>query len=94
MAPSFPLLGVPSAAIERAVQSDLIGRIASHGRLGQDGVDVGNRLGHAFALVPRLVAVAQLDGLVNSRAGPGGDRRPTQRPVRQDHIDLDGRIAA
>ena len=79
---------------QRAVEPDLVGRVAAHGDLGQRRVDVGDGLGHALAEVARLVAVAQLDRLVDPRAGPGGDRGPAQRAVGQDHIHLDGRVAA
>ena len=47
-----------------------------------------------FAEVPRLVAVAELDRLVDAGAGPRGDRRAAERAVGQDHVDLDGRVAA
>ena len=43
------LVGVPSASISARSKPDLVGRIASDGDFGQHGVDVGDRLGHAFA---------------------------------------------
>ena len=77
-----------------AVQPDLVGRIAPHGDLGQRRVDVGDGLGHPFAQVAFLVAVPQLDGLIDSGAGSGGNRRPPHRAVGQDHVHFDGRVAA
>ena len=90
----LPLVGRAVGRDQRAVQPDLVGRIATHGDLGQRRVDVGHRLGHAFAEVARLVAVAELDRLVDSRAGPRGNRRPAERAVGQDHVHFDGRVAA
>ena len=94
MAPSFPLFGGAVGRDHRAVEPDLVGRVAADDDLGQRAVDVGDGLGDAFAEVARLVAVAELDRLVDAGAGPRGDGRPAERAVGQDHIDLDGRVAA
>ena len=94
LAPSLPLFGVPSAAIRARSSPTWSAGVAADGHLGQRAVDVGHGLGHAFAAVALLVAVAQLDRLVDSRAGPRGNRGPAERAVGQDHIDLDGRVAA
>ena len=55
---------------------------------------VGDRPEHALAAEPRRVAVAQLDRLVGTGRGAGRHRRPTDRAVGQDDVDLDGRVAA
>ena len=94
MAPSLPLFGVPSAAISARSSPTWSAGSRPDGDLGQRRVDVGDGLGHAFAEVARLVAVAELDRLVDSRAGPGGNRRPPERAVGQDHVHFDGRVAA
>ena len=41
-----------------------------------------------------LVAVAQLDRLVRAGGGAGRDRRPAERTVLQQDVDLDSRVAA
>ena len=74
--------------------ADLVGRVAADDGLGQRGVDVGDGLDHALAEVARLVAVAQLDGLVGAGAGARGDGGAAEGAVGQDHIDLDGGVAA
>ena len=88
------LVGRAVGRDERAVQPHLVGRIAPDGDLGQHAVHVGDGFGHAFAEIPRLVAVAKLDCLVNAGAGPRRDGRPAQCAVSQHHVHLDGRIAA
>ena len=55
-----------------------------------DGID---RLGHALAEIA-LVAVAQLDRLVNAGGGAGRHRRAAHGAVFQHDTDLDRRIAA
>src|SRR5262249_19148671 len=46
------------------------------------------------ALITRLVAVAQLDRFVRAGGGAGWHRRAALGAVLEDHVDLDGRIAA
>ena len=90
----LPLVGRSVGLDQRPVQPHLVGRIATHRRLGKHAVHVGHRLGHAFSEVSRLVPVAKLDCLVNSGACPRRNGRPAQCAVSQHHIHLDGRIAA
>src|SRR5262249_58225818 len=94
-------VGAELALVRRAIGGDqggvephLVGRVAADGDPGQGGVDVLDGLGDALAQVAALVAVAELDRLVGARAGPGGDRGAAEGPVGQDHVDLDGRVAA
>ena len=94
LAPSLPLLGVPSAAISARSSPTWSAGSRPTATLASVGVDVGDRLGHAFAQVALLVAVAELDRLVDSRAGSGGNRRPPKRAVGQDHVHFDGWVAA
>jgi hypothetical protein len=54
----------------------------------------GDRFLHALAEIARLVAVAQLDGLMRAGGGAGRHRRPSHRTVLQHHVDFDGGIAA
>ena len=94
MAPSRPLLGVPSSAISvSSIFGLLLGVHAADG-VEDLAVDGGDRLLHALAEVARLVAIAQFDRLV--RAGRGARRHggAAERAVLQHDVDLDGRIAA
>src|SRR5262249_16545244 len=101
LAPSFPLLGVPSAWIKArskptwsAGSRPSAAWAATVGARGQHRVHMGDRLRYALASVAGLVAAAELHRLVDPRAGPRGDRRTSQGAVGQDHVDLDRRIAA
>ena len=76
------------------VQRGLIQGVHAGQFVGQDVVDVVDRLQHALAQVQRLVAVAKFQGLVNARARAAGNRRPAERTVGQFHVDLDGGISA
>ncbi len=55
---------------------------------GEDG------LGDAFAVVPVLVSVAQLDRLERPGGGAGGDRGAGDGAVVEGDLDLDGGVAA
>ena len=61
--------------------------------VGELRVDALDGLQDALASVATL-AVAQLVGLVDPRAGAGGDRRPTVGAGGQEHLCFDGRVAA
>jgi hypothetical protein len=72
----------------------LIGRVRAE-QLGRDDLaDVRHRLEHALAAELALVAVAKLDRLVGAGGGTRRNGRAADRAVRQDDVDLDGRIAA
>ena len=55
---------------------------------------VRDRRQDALAAVAGLVAVPQLDGLVDAGRGAGRDGGPAQRAVLRDDVDLDGGVAA
>ena len=55
--------------------------------VGLDGVP------HALARVP-LTTVAKLDRLERTGRGAAGHRRPRERPVVEEHLDLYGGVAA
>ena len=54
---------------------------------------VRDRRQDALAAVAGLVAVPQLDRLVDAGRGAGRHRRPAERAVLGDDVDLDGRVA-
>ena len=56
-------------------------------------VDVLDRFEHALAAVAGLVAVAQFDGLVSARGGPGRYSGTSRRAAQQSHLYLKGGIA-
>ncbi len=76
------------------VQGGLIQGVHAGQFVGQNVVDVVDRLEHALAQVKRLVAVAKFQGLVNARARAAGNRRPAERTVGQLHVDLDRGVSA
>ena len=94
LAPSLALLGVPSAAIRARSSPGWSPASRPTATFGQGVVDVLDGLGDALAQVASLVAVAELDRLVGAGAGAGGDGGAAERPVGQDHVDLDGRVAS
>jgi len=62
---------------------------------GAEVVDNGvNGLADTLALVAGLVAVAQLERLEGARRCAGRNCRAADRAIRQQDLDLDGRIAA
>ena len=75
------------------VQRGLIQGVHAGQFVGQDVVDVVDRLQHALAQVKRLVAVAKFQGLVNARARAAGNRRAAEGTVGQLHVNLDGGIS-
>jgi hypothetical protein len=56
-------------------------------------LDSLDRLQDALAAIA-LAAIAHLHRLVGARGGPGGHGGPAEGAVLQQHVDLDGRIAA
>jgi hypothetical protein len=61
--------------------------------LGDLTVDVTDGALDALPAVT-LAAVAQLDRLVFTGGRPARDGRPPSRPAHQEHLDLDGGVAA
>ena len=61
---------------------------------GEDGLDVLDGVEHALAHVVLLVAVAQLDGLVLSGAGSGGDGGAALGPAGEGDVGFDGGVSA
>ena len=94
LAPSLPLLGVPSAAISARSRPTWSAASRPTATLASTPLTLATALVTPFAEIPLLVAVAQLDGLVDAGAGPRGDGRPAEGAVGEDHVDLDGRVAA
>ena len=94
LAPSRALLGVPSSAI--IVWSMWIWSSASMPPIASkiSPLTASTAFEHALAEIARLVAVAELDRLVGAGRGAGRHRRAAHRAVLEDHIDLDGRVAA
>src|SRR5262249_55916945 len=63
-------------------------------RVGDLAVHVRDRFPDAFAEVPRLVAVAELEGFALARRRARRHRGAANRPAVERHIDFDGRIPA
>ena len=72
----------------------MILRIQPQHRVGDRAVDAGDRLVDTLPAPAALVAVAQFDRLVRAGRGAGWHRRAAEAAVFQQHVDLDGRIAA
>ncbi len=79
--------------LERVVDAALVLGIHAAQRVVDLALHRGHRAEHALAKVALLVAVAQFVGLVGAGRGARRHRRAALRPVLQDHVDLDGRIA-
>ena len=88
------LVGAAVGGDQRLVDGALVAGVEAAHRLGERPVDVGDGLLHAAPAVARGIAVAQLDGLVRAGAGAAGDDRPPERAAREDHVGLDGGVAA
>ena len=92
-APRLPLLGVPSSSMSAAS----IAAWSAASSPSSAGAIVSTTFATAFRtpLPPkrRLVAVAQLDGLVGAGRGAGRDGGPADRAVGEDDVDLDRRVA-
>ena len=94
LAPSLPLLAVPSSAIMVGVDEALVGGVHAFEFRGDDGLDILDGLQHAFAHVVALVAVAQFHGLMFAGGGARGHNGAAQRAAFQNHVRFHGRIAA
>ena len=89
-----PCWAVPSASIRARSTAALVERVQPVEDLGDLAVDVG-RPPRATPLPPVAVAaVAQLDGLERAGGGARRDDGPPGGPRVEDHLDLDGRVAA
>ena len=93
LAPSRPLLAVPSSAISVWSMPDLVGGGEAGQRVADRAVDRLDRAAHALAAVAARVAVAQLDRLVRAGRGAGRHRGAADGAVLEAHVDLDGRVA-
>jgi len=76
------------------VQQTLVGCVHAGQLWGQDALHVLDRVEHALAHVVLLVAVAQLDGLVLSGAGAGGDGGAALGPAGEGDVGFDGGVSA
>ena len=94
LAPSLPLLGVPSSAIMRSSISALVAGVVSAQIAGDHGVDVVHGLQDALAQIAPLVAVAQFHRLVLARGGAGGNGGAAKGAVAQEHVRFHRGIAA
>ena len=87
------MFGVPSSSIIARSSAGLVGGVEPAHRLGQLAVHVRHRPRHALA-APRVAAVAQLDRLELAGGGARRHGRAAGRAGLQQHVDLDGRVAA
>ena len=94
-------VGAKARLVRRAVQrdhrlvdGDLILRVHAADRVEDLPANRLDGFAHALAAEARLVAVAQLHGLVGAGRGARRHRGAATGVVLEDHVDLDGRIAA
>ncbi|MDQ1137151.1 hypothetical protein QE410_001950 [Microbacterium sp. SORGH_AS 1204] len=94
LAPVRDLFSVPSVSMR--ISSMMRCSLASTPSMaGAELVDDrGDGLQHALAAVTALVAVAQLVGLERAGGRAGGDGRPLDDSVVEEHLHLDGRVTA
>ena len=71
-----------------------VGGIHAHHRVSDDSVDVLHSLGHAFAQIAALVAVAQLQSLELAGGSAGGGTAAGNRAVGQSDLGLNSGISA
>ncbi len=83
----------PVEVDECAIDAALRECIEPAQRLGDRTVHVRDGVQHALAARARGVTVAQLDRLVLTGGGPGGDARAAERAVVQRDVDLHGGVA-
>jgi hypothetical protein len=76
------------------VQKGLFGGVQAQHGFGDFGVDVLDGLEHAFAQVAGFVTVAQLDGLARAGGGTRGHGGAAHDAGFQQHVALDGGVAA
>ena len=79
---------------EQPVEADLVESVDPEQLRPDRVVDVAHGRQHALAAVPLRVAVAQLDRFVCTGRGSGRDHGGAHGAVRQEQVDLDGRVAA
>src|SRR5439155_16218307 len=79
---------------QRSVEAALIPRVAAPDRRADDVDDIRDGISDALATVSTLVAVAQLDCLVQAGRGSRGDAGPAEGAVLEADVHLDRRIAA
>ena len=94
LAPSFFLFGVPSSSIIRwsmAIWSSASMPMSSS---AMTSLTLATAFDTPLPSHLRLVAVAQLPGLVGAGAGAAGDGGGAGRAVGERDVDLDGGIAA
>ncbi|MNO86315.1 hypothetical protein D3C76_777110 [compost metagenome] len=90
-------LGLVLGTVEfdhRAVQSLLVSRILAQQQVTDRAIDVGHGLQYALAQVTALVAIAQLEGFAGASGGTGRRTGAANDTAVQDHIRLNGRVAA
>ena len=79
---------------ENRIDPLLISRIKTEDRFGDLAVHILNRLRHALAKPTALVAIAQLDRLVLASRRARRNRRASGRPVLENDLGFECRIAA
>ena len=94
LAPSLPLLGVPSRSSSSRSMADLVAGVLAEQAGAMVSLTLCDGLEDALAEVALLVAVAQLDGFVGAGAGAAGHGGPADGAVVQDDFDLDRGVAA
>ena len=93
MAPSLALLARAVEVEHRLVDEALVVGVEADDRTGDRVDDAVDGLLHALAEVA-LAAVAQLHRLEGAGRGAAGHGRPAERSVVQQHLHLDGGVAA
>jgi hypothetical protein len=94
-------VGAQAALVVGAVQVDqglvqegLLGSVQAQHGFGDFGVDVLDSLEHALAQVAALVAVTQFDGFARAGGRARGHGGTAHHAGFQQHVALDGGIAA
>ena len=94
LAPRRPLFSVPSRSIRRRSRPAWSAASKPVSAVAIVAVDVRDRLAHALAEVARLVAVAQLDGLLGAGGRAGRHHRAAEAAVGQRDFGFERGIAA
>jgi hypothetical protein len=89
----LPLVRRPVDLQQCFVEKHLLARVHAQDARGDGLVDILHGLEGPLALVSRFVSVAQFDSLVRPSGGPGRDSGPPAGAVRQNDLDLHGRVA-
>ena len=87
------LVGRPIQVDQGLVQKSLFGGVQAQHRFADFGVDVLDRLQHAFAQVARFVAITQFNGFTAARGGARGHGRAAHHAAFQQHITLHRGVA-